>query len=817
MKKVWMILLLCWIGHVPVTRAQVKLHAGGLLISINEKGNLGSLYDEIGHQEYLPASQEAPLLSLKVDGQLLRPSSLRWDARKSVFILQYPEKSTSAWVQVGRYKGYITFELVKAASSGHIDLAIWGPYPTTISKTVGETVGVVRNDTFGIGIQALNVKTLGGYPDTEDDTEPSFDIFATGNPVDIQDSVKQRQFYRGQTARLTPFGSVLQAYSRNRDRQRIISNWGYDHYVAPPYADGGITGSKIALFGAASDRILATIGNIEKEQGLPHPELDGVWAKISPAATASYLIMDFGEHNIDSALQITRRAGLKYLYQGGPFETWGHFKLDPQLFPDNWQSMKRCVEKAEVYGIKLGLHTLSDFITTNDPYVTPVPAGGLARVGSTALAASIDRESKEIPLKDTFFFGQYARSNLHAAVIGNEIIRYRALSDSAPWKLLDCVRGVYGTTATDHAKGDTVGMLMDHGYKVFLASASLQHEMALRLADLFNETGLQQISFDGLEGCWSSGMGQYACQLFVKTWYDHLKPALKGKVINDASMPGHFFWHIFTRMNWGEPWYAGFRESQTQYRLKNQEYFHRNYIPAMLGWFSMTPQTSLGDIEWLLARAAGYDAGFALTTSMEALRRNGRSEEALALIKAWETARMAGAFSEAQKEQLRDIHREFHLSAISKGEWELTPLNVSYFTFVPRTAQPGEPDAQTFTFHNPYNAQSLRFTLSFPAAGKDTSVVLERLQIEVNDYVQWDLVASFRAGDILQLTPDGKLKLYNRYWQLKRELQPGQSSLKVSKGDNRIRFEAKMADGNEVNMKIELSTAGDAEMVKIPG
>jgi hypothetical protein len=35
--------------------------------------------------------------------------------------------------------------------------------------------------------------------------------------------------------------------------------------------------------------------------------------------------------------------------------------------------------------------------------------------------------------------------------------------------------------------------------------------------------GLMQISFDGLEGCWSEGMGDYGKQLFTKTWFDDLK------------------------------------------------------------------------------------------------------------------------------------------------------------------------------------------------------------------------------------------------------------------------------------------------------
>ena len=214
-----------------------------------------------------------------------------------------------------------------------------------------------------------------------------------------------------------------------------------------------------------------------------------------------------------------------------------------------------------------------------------------------------------IPIADPVWFNQMKNNSLKTVQIGRELIRYGSVSEEEPWRWLKCRRGAYQTEAASHTKGVSVAKLMDHAYKVFLTDAELSLEVARRLADLFNQTGLRQISFDGLEGNWSTGMGQYGRTLFVTTWYDHLDDRLRGKVITDASNPGHYFWHIYTRMNWGEPWYAGFRESQTEYRLKNQDYFRRNLMPCMLGWFNMTGQTSLEDIEWLLARAAGFGRG----------------------------------------------------------------------------------------------------------------------------------------------------------------------------------------------------------------
>src|SRR5262249_51270195 len=149
----------------------------------------------------------------------------------------------------------------------------------------------------------------------------------------------------------------------NRDRDRVIDNWGFERCLAPAFADGGVVGSKIALFACSADEALSTIGKIEVAEGLPHPKLNGIWAKQSRRARSAYLIVDFGESTIDQAIQMTKMAGLHYLYHSSPFETWGHFKLKTELFPHGWDGLRECVRKANRAGLKVGFHTLSNFIT----------------------------------------------------------------------------------------------------------------------------------------------------------------------------------------------------------------------------------------------------------------------------------------------------------------------------------------------------------------------------------------------------------------------------------------------------------------------
>ena len=326
--------------------------------------------------------------------------------------------------------------------------------------------------------------------------------------------------------------------------------------------------------------------------------LNGQWAKTAREASSAYLIYPFGEEDIDYAIQLTKQAGLKYLYHPGPFKTWGHFVLNKQ-FPHGISGLKKCVDKAVQQGLYVGVHTLSNFITPNDAYVTPKPDARLAKAGRSILREEVNEIQEMIPIEAPDVFRELQNNHLKTIQIGNELIQYSAVSDTTPWKLLGCQRGAWGTTRAIHNKGDNVELLADHGYKVFLTNPELSIEVASNIARLYNATGLRQISFDGLEGNRSTGMGNYGEILFTNAWYQKISPGIRKHYIADASRTSHYFWHIYTRMNWGEPWYAGFRESQTEYRLKNQAYFTRNLMPHMLGWFSLRPNTSPEDIEWI--------------------------------------------------------------------------------------------------------------------------------------------------------------------------------------------------------------------------
>ncbi len=781
-------------------KSEISFVTDAFEMQIDNKGYITSLTDKSSGLHYNSRDQQSPLLTIRINNIYEYPTSASWDEVGEILKFSFPKNNTEAIVKVKQNVKYITFELADIHSDKDVELIVWGPYATNISQVVGECVGVVQNEDYVIGIQALNPKTIGGYPTTEDDVDPSFDIFATNSLVDVSDSMKV--LYRGQTAKHTDFGSVLQAYCRNRDKERIIPMWGHTSYTAPAYNDGGVIGSKLAVFGCKKEVVLDYIEEIEFNENLPHPELNGVWMKRAPEAAQAYIIYPFNETNINKAIEFTKKTGLKYLYHGGPFKTWGKFELNPSEFPSGIDGLKKCVEIAGQSGIKLGIHTLSNFITTNDPYVTPIPDKRLAKVGSSVLAASINDTQTEIEIEDPTFFNQMENNSLHGVMIGEELIRYEKVSDSAPWKLLNCQRGAWNTKAASYEKGVEISKLMDHGYKVFLTDIDLTKEMARNIADIFNYTGIEQISFDGLEGAWSTGLGQYGLSLMIKEWYDSLKPEYRNN-INDASMTTHYNWHTFTRMNWGEPWYAGFRESQMNYRLMNQDFYRRNLMPCMLGWFKFDANTSIEDIEWLLARSAAFDAGYTLVTDKENVEQNGTSEQIITAIREWENARLSGAFSKELKLEMEHIANEYTLRQTSDDSWDLLPYNVQRFKHQNMIRQPGEPVISKWVFNNKYERQPIQFILK--ATDRISSI-----SMEIANFSTVDIKTVLEKDEYIKYTGEEKVFIYDKNWNLQRSISVDSKSMTIPEGDSQVIFSCTFDKVNDTDAFVsgEFKTVG---------
>jgi len=646
---------------------------------IDNNGALASIVDNKSLKDYRCAGQSAPLLQILSAGKWHKPISAEWIANSNRLTLRY-KGELSLVVRCLAKPTHVSFEIMEATPKDKVEMVWWGPYPTIINRVIGEMVGVVRDREFAVGIQVLNMKTIGGSPG-EDNFQEARRKLVDPYPHDgIQLVLERPVQHFGNTAQRTDFGGQLQAYCRNRELRRTINVLG-NRVLTPSYKGDTVVGSKIALFACQEPQALATIGKIEIAEGLSHPMLDGEWVKTSPRATESYIGFAFGEDTIDACIKLAKQSGIRWIYHPSPWETWGHFRPKPGMFPHGMIGLKDCVDKAHKAGLRVGTHTLTTFMTADDAYVT----GGdprLAVAWEGTLAKTISATATEIELNEKPNFG----SRNSKILIGNEIILFKSVSPKAPWRLKGCVRASYKTKAQVHLAGGRVAKLTTwrFGGDIFGADLALNREVAEHCAKICEIVGLDQFCFDGLESNWTTGLGEYGRARFVQSWYDALPENLRGRVMLDGSNAGNYLWHHYNRANWGEPWYASFRLSMLRYRMDMVRLQARNYLPRMLGQFAAKKGTKVEDIEWMCGLAAGYDAGFSLSF-VESLYSYIRGypisklsnvqfpgvEKIAAALRTWETARHAGAFPDEIKARLQDWKREFHLEPVGPGEWDL--------------------------------------------------------------------------------------------------------------------------------------------------
>jgi len=745
-------IFLALISFSMVLEAQVTFTGSSFKMSLDKRGAISELTDIQNNVNYASA-ETSFLLGVKSGGRVLDPVDFK--AKGEQLSYQFPG-GLQVDLRVQNKGDYLRLEVLTISDEQSTDAILWGPIKTTIGETVGEFVGVVRNQNFAIGIQALNVKTTGGaLKDDEGFVAP-----------------------RGSAALPQEYGSSLQAFCIDRTRPQTIEVWNdFKNTEVVPNPEFGIPGSAIALFGIKEKDALELIGQIEQKEGLPHILIDGEWVKNSPLAGRPYIISNFGEATVDMMLDFTEKVGFYSLYQSHPFANWGHFELIPALFPNGREGMKACVEKARERNIRLGVHTLTNFITTNDPFVSPLPHPGLATYATTKITTAIGKEDTEISLEDSSYYHRV--TTLQTVRIGDELIRFSGISDEPPFKLLNCKRGAFGTTATSHNKGESIARLIDHPYKTFYTNMDLQNEMVDNLVDFFNETGVSHLDFDGHEGAYSTGYGDASKDYFALRF-------LKGvnhMVVNGTSQSSHFYWHLNTYMNWGEPWYGGMRESQNDIRFNNQATLERNYQPNMLGWFWYQAGTTLEEMEWMLARAAGWNAGYALVVHPGAIGKNPYTGEVIEAIRTWEEAKIRDLFNESQKALLKAGEYDFSLHKISEGEFQLQHYKKLKFEHENLVLQPGQPHYSEWEFKVNSEKQDLYFQLL--AAGEEGEI--EEILLELDGAQSMAIPVSLKAGYSCISDGAGNVLLYDDRGSLKKKYEVDWKQGKLNQGSHTLR------------------------------
>ena len=801
------------------TSERTTFETAGFKLGLDGKGFVVSLLDRSSSMEYFPKGEKAPLLALNQDTSYLQPMSAEYDEAAQKITLNYANGSI-ATIKVDNKTDYLRFELVSVEPRNGIEAIVWGPYPTTIDEKIGETICVVRDSLFAIGMQALNINTVEGLPYGDDaggcfiDPLPGQQVpdsirSMIGKKVEVNvnvtgDMPDYVRMYRGTAAVKKDFGSELRLFSRDHRKPRIIpirsGSADYKQYVEP--IDVDFAGSAIALFGCPAEKALDIIEKIELGEGLPHPELDGFWIKRSTVPGQAYLL---NEGDPSKSMQYAKECGFKLIHLGDFFQSWGHFGLKTGRFPKGAEDIRKATDAARQEGIFLGVHTLTMFTTTNDPYVSPVPSDSLCKTGSTVITKDLGKEDKEIYIQDPQFFRLLGST--HTVKIGKELINFQKVSDQEPWRLLDCRRGQFGTAPAAYAAGTTIDKLINNDYSGFYPDINLQDAYARRLAEVCNETGIDLMDFDGYGGGSPTGHGDYGAARFIDLWYR----SLDRYRLTCGAGTFHYYWHIYAFMNWGEPWYNALRESQVNYRVENQRYFDRNLMPGMLGWFTLNPEFRPEEVEWIQARSAGFNAGYLLRVD-ESIERNGFRDELFELIREWQKARNEKVFSAEQLKRLQNPKNEFHLVKVSESQWDLYPVQLfRKGVHKYRTAQIGETVISKYSFVNPYGSQDAKFYITAVPVDGNQSASVSNLKITVNNYQSLIINEPVKAGD--RLMCDGKsVYLCDPYWKIVKSI-PVDNMLSLQEGENKVEFSCDFSGDKAPVLQFEFKAVGSSERV----
>jgi len=417
----------------------------------------------------------------------------------------------------------------------------------------------------------------------------------------------------------------------------------------------GITPVRFGIIATTRDALFDAIPRFEVFAGMPSPRPGGEWNKRSPWIKRSYLFLtSFSEPQFDKALALARRGGFDMILLGQ--ESWcrstGHYEVNTDRFPDGLDGLVRTFQRFRQEGFHVGLHLLGASIYPPDPYLTPVPDPRLVKDARIELAADIDEKTdfvptsaspEAFPAEDGGYMGAGA-----VLQIGNELIQYGARSTEPPFGFSGCQRGILGTSATGHVKGDSVAHVRkSYGYFLFDMDTPLIDEVTSNAARIANACSVDMMYFDGSEAL--QGDHWYYNARLHKAFFDKLE---RKDVLLQASSFSHYSWHILARSASADG--HGDLKGYLDERSGCFDVFKRNGMPLDIGWYyGYDPSATPDMFEYVLGATIGYDSSMSFQVSVEAAANHPFTGEILDLISRYERLRFSGRVPDDMRERLR--------------------------------------------------------------------------------------------------------------------------------------------------------------------
>ena len=322
-----------------------------------------------------------------------------------------------------------------------------------------------------------------------------------------------------------------------------------------------------------------------------------------------YILADFKEQELGTMLDICHKGGFDLLIQKTPFSTYGHYNWNEAFAPQGDQSVKQMVAASEEAGVHLGVWVQENAIDTDDSYFSPEYYKQYRKGGRLELYDAISADETTIAIRRTEVMN--TSSTLNLILIDDELISYATMEGSGDLTLIHrCTRGAYGTKAVAHG-------VNAEAYRI-----------------------------------WGSP------ENFVEP-----EGELRDMVRNSLENRLQYFQVKLFQGDPGQDWIdESIRVSQVE-RWEQES-------PLSLGLFkirisdSRRPATSMEELEWMLSKAASFDAGYGLVIDPLALKGHGMLDEMLETMNRWNRLQRTDAFTEQQEQLLRDPYLDWHLEQV---------------------------------------------------------------------------------------------------------------------------------------------------------
>lgn len=448
---------------------------------------------------------------------------------------------------------------------------------------------------------------------------------------------------------------------------------GYQLMQATAVASVRLKKVTAALITCPPQSLLNNIEQLEQDFGLP----PGVASRRCPAYGYSYLEpKKLTPDNVSTYIRFARQAGIRAIQV-----LWSDFALSAGHFPyrseypNGINDLKAIVDSIRAAGMLAGLHIHYNKASISDAYISPHPDYRLNLREYFTLSDSLNCNDtlirvEEDPSRCTLDEGR------RILKIGNELISYENFSTQYPFAFKGCRRGLWGSGAQPYPRGMKLGLLDVDTWNIFVRfdqRSSIQQEVAERIGRIYREAGFSFLYFDGAEDVpapywYNTGMAQL--KLF--------KALNSPMLFAEGALKSHYSWHLLSRGNAFDLFDPSvFKKAVDHYPLQEATMLENDFSAVNFGWMDYSlPSSKSGGlqpdmIEYVCSKAAAFNCPVSLLASLSQLQEHPRTADNLEVLRRWETARLSGFFTNAQRQAMRKPGYEVTLLHDRKGAMHL--------------------------------------------------------------------------------------------------------------------------------------------------